>query len=1187
VRLTLAALLLLPCLASALGFQGYAYLLSETRIDYSALYLNPQSCAGFLYVPKLPANLKADSAFSPAVEEARLAEQEFGYAAWYAFIQLAFNPATPAGDGVYRYASVACHTHGALGLNHAVLSAKSGLSSVDARLAKLDKMLDSSFTGPAAGFLEDLAEAEALIVARDGEGESFGAFFERARSSLEEAQASIDYAPNAAALTAAADSSFALLSRETILFEEANAAIASLEEEYALSLDSTRAREAEAKQALRDGEALGLDAVSEDAFLAVGAGSKAATQYAVQSFERDLAEASASCSLGSWGLDEAERVWRSSDAGYASRAINALRDSAARLDSCSAMLVDYAARGYELEAALRERANAELAAALEATQAQPDAYAYSAALAQIQSSLDNADAKVPSLGGRVNLYLRLVNRALEIESQLGEWSGDAFHSKAFLEGEVERVAGVLAAAKSDGLNLEQEESRLSSISAALKPLGSTPRDAAALAFLASDLVAIEESAYAAARLEYADALEADYALVAPLESLFPVEKQADLLEASAFFASGWLDERAALGSLAGLRETLAELVEYSRVQAPNLIRARLVETLSISYGDGEPYAIGTPSQLSFTVRLENDLLLSYDGLLAVETAELSRCLEGAGLPAGFRYANNALLLDGVAEGEVFEFVALKTAVAATRAGSSVETLFARADEARVLKTVLFDADYPGFYELDEVTNGRVVAAESDQGAVEWSTDGKAFAFFEPGRHWFALEFSVANPVHVAASLSASGSFVELNYSLRNDYGSLEDFEYADYVDVGCEPRSVIRASSEGLVVAAAKARHSTVVLSVASFEKGATEWASIRFECDSIASAAEARVEYLEELAASLNASVEQELLALRGHLEDGRFDSALSASFELERALLAAPESQATADGLDGFKSEIAAFAATVSDDELRNALEAAAELGDYDSVSSALDSLASARVAALYAACKTCAGEAKGFLAVGKPLDALESCLKQEVLLAAEAASEAVERGEIEALLADYSSLRPDASAFLSSFATAFKTAPENQATARRSAQYSAASKQAAALEKSMKALDKLVADSSKANAASVEALLQDCRSASAGLSDALASLLSDAQAELALAGAQQKQFGDSGTAGALYAAQAEFEGGAYYSAYASANALRRQLLALPAQDGGNEYWRIVLGAFGTIALLALAWVFMRGKPAGSREL
>lgn len=1179
--------LLFASLACAFSLGDYSHHLTEREYDSSLLFLFPQPCDGFLAPVVLPASIESNEAFEKAVEHALTAEEEFAYAAWFALLQKTARTMGVSGEGLNRYASFACFQHGARGLNAAVRSTKAGLNAVDSRLLELDAMLDSSFTGPASGFLADLNEAKGFIEDWNSSTESFGSEFVYAVDSLDFARAGLASLPAAPSIVNAANSLFQLLDSESGLYEEAGSAISSMQEEYLLSLDSAESMEAAVKSAVREAESLELESVQEDAFLSVGAGSKASTGYSVQSFEEDLAEARALSAFASWNIEEAKRKWRSKEQGYASRAIMSLRNASSTLDACSALLEDYASRGYWLENELRERVNEELAEAFELARSHEDPYAFTNALHETRAALEEADKKVPVLGDRINLFLRLLARAISVKDELSAWERGGLDAKARLSSGIERVSSVINAAEKDGLSVEWERKRLKEIETASLELGSSERDASAALLLESDLFALEASVYASAASEYAAELESHYSFLEPIAHLLSASRYQKFTEASRFFKNGLLDERAALGSLASLRDSLSALTAHARLQAPNLLRAHLSETARVKVYAEEPFEIGAPVSFEVTVSLRNSLPVSYGGLLAIEVKGLPKefALQFNSTASAFN-AGGSFFIDGVGEGDSFDFVANGSRVIAVHAGESFQVAYANEAEARVTRTYLFETSLSGRVLLNASLHEKeyAVSARADSAPVEWSLGGRAFALFDEGRHWFELECVASRPVRVEKSFEVDGSSIAISYSLTNEYLSLDSFDYDDFVDLACEPSFVESSSGEGTSVNVEEGKQSLVKLSVSDFAAGELAWARVSFECDSIAAAAAAK---FASLSLASNGSFEEELLEMKAHLQSGDYEKALAQAFDIEEELFKV-ESQAFDEGaLEAFNSRVLSFASGLKDEALKRALESATELGDYESVFKAVNGAAEARVASLKIECKECVGEANSFLAVGDPLSALESALEQEEALQEEADGIKAESSRLESLLNEYSSTRSSALALIADFESAFSVPDGEVKSLEESKAYSDASRYKKSLESEMNALDKVVANPLK-YFASIESDLNDYRSAFDSLKSALAGVRANAETELALAESQQARFGNSESQPFLLEAQAAFDGGAYFTSYLLANSLRHSLLEVSeGADGSDSTWRLMLGAFGVFCLLALAFLLTRKQNKRSRQV
>jgi hypothetical protein len=1179
--------LLFASLACAFSLGDYSHHLVEGEYDSSLLFLFPQPCDGFLTPIELPASIESNEAFEKAVEHALAAEEEFAYAAWFALLQKTARTMGVSGEGLNRYASFACFQHGARGLNAAVRSTKSGLDAVDSRLLELDAMLDSSFTGPASGFLSDLNEAKGFIEDWNSSTESFGSDFVSTVDSLDLARAGLSSLPTAPSIVIAANSLFSLLDSESGLYEEAGSAIDSMEEEYLLSLDSAESLEANLESTFKEVKSLKLESVQEDAFLSVGAGSKAATGYSVHSFEEDFTETRSLSAFASWSIDEAKRKWRLKDLGYASRAIMSLRNASSTLDACAALLDDYTSRGYWLETELRERVNEELAEAFELARSHDDPYAFTIALHETRSTLDEADRVVPVLGDRIDLFLRLLERASSIKRELSAWKRGGFDAKARLASNIERISSVFESAERDGLSIEWERNRLKEIKDASLELGSSERDASTALLLESDLLALEERVYASAAFEYAFELESYYSFLEPVAHLLSASRYQEFIQAARFFPNGFLDERGALGSLADLRGSLSKLAAHARLQAPNILRAHLSETSVVQIYAVEPFEIGEPVRVEVTVSLRNSLPVSYNGLLSLKVD---------GLPKGFSLQFNStnsafnsgesFFVEGIEQGSTIDFIATGSLVLARYAGESLEVAFASDSEARVTRTYLFESSLGGRVLLNASLHEKesVVSVRVDSGKAEWSLDGRAFALFDEGRHWFELDCVAVEPVNIERTITINAGTMAVDYYLTNDYLHLDSFEFNDFVDLSCEPSSFESTSDEGVTVVVEGGAQSFVRLLVSDFAFGEIVWARVSFDCDSIAEAAGVK---FDALSLALNNSFEEELLEIKAHLQSGDYEKALSKAFDLEEELFKVELKASEASESNSFSSRVLAFSLGLSDESLKQALEAAAGLEGRDSVFKAVNEVAKARVAALKAECKECVGEANSFLAVGDPLKALESALEQEKSLREEAGTLEVESSRLESLLSEYSSVRSNALALLAEFESAFFVHDGESDSLEESKAYSDASRYKKSLESEMKALDKAVANPLK-YASSIESDLNDYRIAFNALESALGNVRASAETELALAESQQARFGNSESQPLLLEAQAAFDDGSYYTSYLLANSLRHSLLEVSkGVSGEDSTWRLLLGAFGLLCLLALAFLFTRKRNKRSRQV
>ncbi|PIY91376.1 hypothetical protein COY71_03470 [Candidatus Micrarchaeota archaeon CG_4_10_14_0_8_um_filter_60_7] len=1181
--LSLVFLLALVPLACGLRLGDYSYLLVEApQPDFYVLGAQSYSlaCEGFAGGVGIPDSVKSSEEFAKAVGFAGQARDEYGQAAILAGLSpwLVSTASGPAGRALY---AVYCFGHGVAGLNYAVRAAKAGAEAADKKVAELELMTDDSFTGAATGLLEDLSESKATLDSRDASQDNLGGFFLEAAIAVNEAGKGLALSsnvtpPNAAQVRLAGQKCMELLGRESVLFDSATAAVAAMEDEQAAELASTQEEEARAKQALETAESLGLQAVQEDAFLAVGAGSAAATEYAVQSFEEDLWDARASLEKGSRWIRDAQAAWRAKGRGYAGKSVMLLRNATAELLSCEASLAAYGERGRELEDALREQVNLEVEEARALAQGQANEYAYAQGLAGLEQLAGEADKRLHTVGERITFYLRLLSRVREIKAELRGWDQSAFEEKALLGEETERVDGVLKAAEKEGLDIAEEKARLGQIKDALKSLGSGAGDAGTLGRLSEDLKSLEDGVYAFAYGEYAPTLEGLYAQVAPLENFLDSKNMAAWIEAGRLFTSdGGLKEREGLGQLRQARESLEGIIAWAESRAPALLREHLAATAEIGMRAQEPFQIGKEVLVTVTVRLENALPLAYGGLLAVESAELREALDGvenANASEGASVANGAVYLQGVSRGAAIEIIATKRLVAAKRLETKTEASGAN-EEATVARTFGFESTVAGRVLLDEALDARetVTRVETDEGSAQWNGAVKAFANFGKGKHWFKVESIASGPVKAERTVVANGFSIEVAYGFLNDFIDLKDYAYSDSLGVGCEP-SAAQVLAQKARATVQKGGTSFVSIDFGEFRKGETERVLVRLTCQA-GQAAQQKAAEVEALATALNESRTTELDAIKADLAAQRYGDALAKALALEKNLLSAKKT--AEDGqLDGLRAQARALAAKANG-ALAMELLTAANKADA-AFQNQINSIASREVAALDGECGACAAEARALFAIGKPLDALEEVLRQRASLP-----------EQESPLTGYLFKRSDAVQLLADYAAAFKADESDATKVKRSTYYAAASKQAAALEKAMKTLDAAVGDSAKA--AKANASLQDFAASLAGLEAALGKLKAAAEAELGMAEAQQKQFGNPGTEAKLADARKKFDAGEHYAALSAATALRSSLLgpATGAATAQSADWRLGLGLFGVLALAALAWMVSKRGEGKSVEM
>jgi len=1111
---------LFSSLIGALQLSEYAYLLEEKNPSTSFLYVFPSSCTGFTQAIGLSSRARQNQEFAEAVDWALKAREESELASVTAFFYDNVRLVDWGSQFLYqRWLSEKCFRHGSQALYYSVRSAKAGLKALDENVALLEKMTDPSYEGAAGGIKAALREASSFIEERDASGNSIGNYFERGRAATHSAWEGFDFkAPaanavrGAAALLVDADS---LLEREVLLNDVVKSAVASLEEEFAVYTATVKERRESADSGLKRLEAEELSVVSNDAFLAVGGASTAMTGLDFDSFAEDLRLTRRAYEDALLYEQSAKSFWAGKGSGYASKAINKLLESLQLLDKSIQRADASLERGVELERRIRERLNEEKAV-VRALAENAEAYASATAVARLDA-LEEQQKTLASLGQKINYYLRQLNEVARIKAFLS--SDSLEEEKAGLKARLLEAREIVALAEKDGLGAEWAKQALNRVEVALPSAG-----ADALFVLADDVEKAVESIYAEALEKYGALLGGYYSHLNALRNALPDEQRAEVVSASAFFDGEQLNVERALGSLKELRKSLEGVESFVVVETPNLLRAHLTENLEIVESVDEPVTVGRETLVTTTISTKNDLPLSYDSILAIPVDAAGSLVEG-----NARFENKKLYLDSVwGEGASYYAVLERIAVVEQLVSSSRSQVFADQNGALFEEThsidsevaawsvLLLDRDY-AFEVLDAPANESAVAFRAEKGI------NKVF-----------FSVFVAEPVKLTKSFEYEAETVTIRYEFENVAESLDSYSYSEQNPLNC---SLLDLHEDGLE-AEANEFMEVLIEDFAVKEKASL---TATYRCESLEEAAQEFVENAEAIGLETS-----EALQL---LEEGDYLAAVNAVGN--KAGLKEKD----------WAGEALALAAE-SGEELAALLQEAAESGN---VEKSLKSLANALL------CKTC-GEAKALYAVGDYLGAIESAWNEAKRVEQEeAGKEAVEK-EKEARLNSFMELQGEVEAALADFEKVFEVGDDYKATRARSLQYQEALNHKNELEKKKSWLEKALADPSKYDLAAIESYLSSLEFELSSLEAALNDVKTKAEQEVALAEAQQKEFGNSSTQPQLNEARSLLESGRAYSAYVTANALRHDLLGVEAPNE-QENWRVLLGAFGLVVLGALA--------------
>jgi hypothetical protein len=1126
------ALSLFASLSGALQLSEYAYHLPEKNPPTSFLYAAPRPCTGFQAI-ELSARARQNEEFAEAVSWALKAREESKFAGVSAWFYSNVYLVDWAARSLYqRWLSEKCFSHGSRALYYSIKASKSGLKALDENVAQLEKMTDPSYEGAAGGIKAALLEASGFIEERESEGDSIGNYFEKSRARVEEAWDGFSYgAPSANSIQGAAESLVAedsLLEKESSLNDAVKAAIASLKEEFEVYSSTAEERRESAQSALKRLEGEELSAVSSDAFLMVGGASTASTGLDFDSFADDLRRARRTYEDALIYRQSAQSFWAGEGSGYASKAINKQLEALQAFDESIQRSDASLERAVALEQRLHEKANEEKARVRSLAEA-AEAHSSSLAIARL-NALEQKEKKLPTLGKKINYYLRQLNELNVIEALL---DGEALEEqRAALEALLNEAGEVMALAEKDDLSVEQEKAVLERVRTALPTAG-----ASALAVLAGDAESAVENVYAAATAKYGALLEGYYAHLTALKNALPNQQTAALATASTFFEGGRLNVEERLGSLKELKESLEEVEEFVAVNTPDLLRAHLSENLEVTESVEEPVFVGATQAVRTTVSTRNLLPLSYSSLLAIPAG-----VTGTQTGGNAELKNEKLYLEEVKEGGEYFAVAERSAVLERVESVSRSLEFADENGALFEETHSLNSqvDAWSILLLERAYEFEVLGSPANHSAIAFNA--------VKGSNKVSFSVFIPEPVRVTKSYAYQGETVVATYEFENVAEHLDEYYYSEENPLNCsltgKHEDNLRAGAEEFVD-----------VKIKDFAFKETASLSITFECQLLEENAQNFVESAGE--AGLETSEAEALLAQSDYF--GAVHAVSTGATQAEPT-----------------PAEEALALAAESGEELASLLREAA---NAENPEKALKALSKELL------CKTC-GEAKALHAVGDYSGAIQSAWNEKKRVEEEEALAETKEQEKIARLDSFTELQGSARSALQEFEDSFEVDDSLKHKRSRSLQYQTALNHKNALEKKVSWLEKALADPSKRSLTSIESYYSSFESELASLNAALSDLKAEAEHEVALAETQQGEFGDSSTQARLDEAKSLLESGNAYSAYVAANELRHDLLdvELPNEQAN---WRLLLGVFGALLLGVLAYKYWKPEHKKARNL